>query len=149
MADAFLDLQDHLKVDVNILLYCCWIGATGAGRLTGDQLAAIVEHVSDWQSQVVEPLRGVRSAMKSNPAKSAESYSEKLRAQVKNSELEAERIEQLMLFSAFPPASIQESSDSHRISDADANLNCYIDLLCSQSDQKVKKNISQILSGLI
>ena len=29
VAGACLDLQDAHQLDVNIVLYCCWIGATG------------------------------------------------------------------------------------------------------------------------
>ena len=40
VAEACLDLQERRGCDVNILLFCCWLGASGRPTLTADRLRA-------------------------------------------------------------------------------------------------------------
>ena len=52
VARACLALQDACGADVNLLLFCCWLGVEGRGlnkRLLRRTLAA----VSAWQSEVL------------------------------------------------------------------------------------------------
>ena len=37
-----LDLQERRGCDVNILLFCCWLGASGRPTLTAERLRAIL-----------------------------------------------------------------------------------------------------------
>ena len=41
VAEACLDLQERRGCDVNILLFCCWLGASGRPTLTADRLRAL------------------------------------------------------------------------------------------------------------
>lgn len=94
-----LELQDRYGVDVNLLLFCAFIGAV-RGAVMPDQavrLAAAI--VADWHRNIVANLREVRRALKplaSNASPTAASAAA-LRQTVKAMELEAERIEQTML----------------------------------------------------
>ena len=47
VADACLWLQDHRAIDVNLLLYCCWLGARGV-RLAPETLLAARQLTSPW-----------------------------------------------------------------------------------------------------
>ena len=40
VSEACLDLQERRGCDVNILLFCCWLGASGRPTLTADRLRA-------------------------------------------------------------------------------------------------------------
>lgn len=91
VADECLDLQERLGLDVNILLFAAFIGAAEGVRLESQDIAAASAAVADWQSEIVRSLRQVRRALKPMSA-------EGLRAQVKAAELEAEKIEQAMLW---------------------------------------------------
>ena len=93
VAEECLALQQAIGADVNVLLFCGWAGARGIS-LYRDDIEKIIGHVFAWQDHVVGPLRNVRQDMRSLKFEGSESF----RAKIKNIELEAEQIEQAILF---------------------------------------------------
>ncbi len=91
VAKECLTLQDACGLDVNILLFCAWLG-TQSVALERKDIEAALSAVAAWQSDVVRPLRAVRQRMK------ALSSDANFRASVKDAEIKAEQIEQAMLF---------------------------------------------------
>src|ERR1035437_10800245 len=57
---ACLALQEA-GADVNLLLFCCWLGAEGR-RIEKRQLKKLMSAVSVWQEEVLAPLRRARRA---------------------------------------------------------------------------------------
>jgi uncharacterized protein (TIGR02444 family) len=96
VADECLALQDARGTDVNVLLFCAWLGSRRI-VLTEANLAAIEATVRPWRDQVVGPLRGVRRDIKARPD-AAEPDIAVLRKDVAALELRAEQIEQAMLY---------------------------------------------------
>jgi uncharacterized protein (TIGR02444 family) len=90
---ALLDLQDRFGADVNLVLFCAWIG-----RLTPEALENAEGVVRPWREGVVEPLRRLRRQLKERPEAAD------LRDRVKAAELEAERLAQRLLVEAVPAA---------------------------------------------
>jgi uncharacterized protein (TIGR02444 family) len=84
-----LYLQDTHRIDVNLLLFCAWLGARGT-VLSSSDIAAAAKAVSPWQANIIGKIREVRRALKQLDA-------ETLRGKIKAAELDAERIEQTML----------------------------------------------------
>jgi uncharacterized protein (TIGR02444 family) len=98
VADACLGLQDRLGVDVNLLLFACWVADCGGGALSRDDWRRLSAATSGWRTRVVEPLRAVRRYLKAAPAHpAAGAIPATLRDRVKGLELEAEHAEQLVL----------------------------------------------------
>ncbi len=93
VAEECLALQQGFGADVNLLLFCAWMG-TRAYAMDEAQIAAAMSVVAAWHDQVVRPLRGARQYVKTLSRGELEPY----RTNVKRDELEAERIEQAMLF---------------------------------------------------
>lgn len=91
VAASCIALQDRLGVDVNLLLFCCWLGSRGR-RLSAKELRAATRGVDSWQREVVQPLRRARRAIGKK-----EPRLERLRRRVAAAELAAERREQAML----------------------------------------------------
>jgi uncharacterized protein (TIGR02444 family) len=94
-----LALQDGYGIDVNILLFCAYVGAVHGAIVADAELLQAADHVASWQNDVVTKLRGARRALKpfaTHPSPIATSATP-LREQVKFSELESEHIEQMML----------------------------------------------------
>jgi uncharacterized protein (TIGR02444 family) len=85
-----LNLQDSYRVNVNLLLFCAWLGATKGVVLSSREIAAAANDVDRWQTDIVAKIRGVRRALKPLGV-------EAFRAKIKAAELEAERIEQAIL----------------------------------------------------
>jgi uncharacterized protein (TIGR02444 family) len=121
VAPACLVLQDQFGTDVNLALYCCWLGATGRGRLTRAALDAADAAIAPWRHQVVENFRAARRAIKEE----ALADSENLYAKAKAIELEAERTLQARLADRAPPGDPSLSAKD-RFDAAIANLALYV-----------------------
>lgn len=121
VAPACLVLQDQHGRDVNLALYCCWLGASGRGRLDADSLAAADRAVSAWRQDVVEKLRAARRAIKA----AALPEGDGIYAKAKAVELDAERLLQRQL-TARAPAAGNGRNAQERLGDALANLALYI-----------------------
>jgi uncharacterized protein (TIGR02444 family) len=115
VAAACLALQDRHGHDVNQLLYGCWIGLSGRGRLAPADLARAAEVAEPWRRAVIEPLRAARRAIKEAGSVAAELY-----AAAKATELQSERVAQRRLAALAPPAGARPADDC--IADAAANL---------------------------
>ena len=61
---ACLELQERHGLDVNLVLFCCWVGASGRGVIEEDDLDRLLAATEPWQKEVVWPIRGVRRRLK-------------------------------------------------------------------------------------
>ena len=113
-----LELQQALGIDINLLLYCAWLGARGIA-LSKEQIEAASGAVADWHDQVVRPLRGVRQQIKTLRRDAFE----KFRTKVKGVELEAEQIEQALLYDFSKKTSLGTPNSPEAIA---RNVNAYI-----------------------
>lgn len=93
VAEECLALQEVAGADVNVLLFCAWAGMQTI-VLSRDDIEQALRLVVAWQDNVVRPLRGVRQSMKALEHQESENF----RARVKSMEIEAEQIEQAVLF---------------------------------------------------
>lgn len=93
VAQECLELQRLLAIDVNLLLFCAWLGARTMAVSRTD-IEAASEAVAFWHANVVRPLRGVRQQVKKIDSDDVQNFW----AKVKTIELDAEQIEQAILF---------------------------------------------------
>jgi uncharacterized protein (TIGR02444 family) len=93
VAAECLALQEAIGLDVNLLLFCAWLG-TRAIALSRSDIEAASRVVAPWHTSVVRPLRGVRRHIKTQYGDAFENF----RSRVKDDEQQAEQIEQAMLF---------------------------------------------------
>jgi uncharacterized protein (TIGR02444 family) len=94
-----LELQDDHGVDVNLLLFCAFVGAAH-GAVLSEQAVNEAANVSRaWQKDVVGALRVARRSLKRFAAETGplDTPIAALRTRVKELELDGERIEQAML----------------------------------------------------
>jgi len=118
VAKECLALQDALGVDVNILLFCAWLG-THSVALQREDIEAALRAVAAWQDDIVRPLRAVRQRTK------ALSVDEHFRAGIKDAEIKAEQIEQAMLFAVAQQLQGRRSIEGDAIA---SNVRRYIEL---------------------
>lgn len=97
---ACLTLQDQSGVDVNVLLFCLYLGSRGRALSQAD-VAAIREAVEPWRRDVVVAVRQARRSLKEPPSPFHGPAVDALRKAVKAAELEAERIQQETLYVSF------------------------------------------------
>jgi len=95
VSDACLQLQDDFDLDVNLLLFCLWCAAAGPGRLKPDDFEQLEQRVGGWQTETVKPLRAIRRRSRDELG---DELAEFFRAAMLRIELDAERVEQELLF---------------------------------------------------
>jgi len=125
VAAACLDLQARRGCDVNILLFCCWLGASGRPTLTAERLRAILTVSDVWQAEIVRPLRQVR--------------------QVAEAELAAEHAEQLKLASLHAPPADRDRPVEKRLRSAVGNLGVYAVCLGVVPDAKDRAAVATLM----
>jgi uncharacterized protein (TIGR02444 family) len=108
-----LALQALHDVDVNLLLFCAWAGAERKWRLAPADVDRMSQSVRAWHDTVVKSLRSARRAIKTLGLQNAAAHD--LRGRIAADEIEAERIEQAMLFALA-------SMESSLPSDADPEM---------------------------
>lgn len=94
VAQACIALQDRSGVDVNVLLFCLWMGASGQ-TLTAAAARLVAGLSQAWSGNVVTPLRETRRFLKPLELPN-------LRNAVAAVELAAERVEQDLLLTVAP-----------------------------------------------
>jgi uncharacterized protein (TIGR02444 family) len=95
-----LGVQERFGVDVNLLMLCAYVGAVEGAVLSASDIADALEASGAWHGNVVKALRQVRRTLKPWGAGQGPfaNVVEALRVKVKGAELEAEQIEQAMMW---------------------------------------------------
>ena len=123
VAEALTELQDRAGLDVNLVLFALWVGASGRGRLTAEALAAAARIASPIRSDLIEPLRALRSKLRSDPDEGVG----RLREGIKSLELAAEKLVQDRLGCISLVAGAGSDADpGARIAGARWNLALYL-----------------------
>jgi len=124
VADACLSLQNDYGADVNMLLYCCWIGAR-LGRFDDDLFDNASKFSTHWAGEVVGPLRSARTWMKHTGCLTEPMPTEpcmQLREEIKSVEFAAEKLQQQVLESL---ASVEGEASGEYLEPVLANLTLY------------------------
>jgi uncharacterized protein (TIGR02444 family) len=96
-----LDVQERHGIDVNLLMLCAYVGAVEGAALSDGDVADALATTGAWHAEVVRALRQVRRTLKPWGLAGQGGFSnvaEALRVKVKGAELEAECIEQAMMW---------------------------------------------------
>ncbi len=140
VAEACLALQERHALDVNLLLFCCWAGRRGRALSAAD-IASLLQAAEAWQGQVVRPLREVRRWLRGRqPA--FDDLTEALRGEIKERELDAEHIEQLLLDRALPLPPAPPSAAA-----AATNLEAYLASIGAQRAVADAADLGSLLRG--
>jgi uncharacterized protein (TIGR02444 family) len=97
VAEACLELQAEAGVDVMMLLVAAFAVARRHIRLSPADIEHMAATCRPWREQVVQPLRALRTMLKTGPSPAPDRATEKLRSGIKASELAAERLENDLL----------------------------------------------------
>ena len=145
VSSTCLILQDNFGADVNIILYCCWLGYIGTEEIEITELDEIVAGIEAWQHHVVKPLRQIRNDIKNNEFLHLGHFSSDFLLSIKDCELESEKVEQLVLYHSGPkdfPNTIggfKEKVDSVKI-----NLTNYLNLITTSEKDGITKHINTL-----
>ena len=142
VATACLGLQDRHGVDVNMALFCCWVGASGQGVIAPAEMAAALAVAGPWQRDVVVPLRRIRQDLKG-----AGEAGKMLRRRVAAAEIDAEHTEQLMISATWARRPDGSRDETPRINDACANLKRYLEVLDLAPGEPDRADLAALLGG--
>lgn len=142
---ACLELQDAHELDVNVLLFCMWQGASGCGALNAADMKTVLAAVEEWHHDVVRALRAVRVRMKGGMPPAPADLTESLRQRIQKAEIDCEHTEQLMLAGAIVREADDSLSHEARLADAVANLAEYFSAIGRVAGEADRANIAHML----
>lgn len=149
--EACLALQDERGVDVNMLLYCCWYGAT-RGTQDLECFNRTFDFSENWASHVVRPLRGVRTWMKHNGCQDPRMPTERCmeyREKVKGVEFTAEKIQQDVLESLTEKAVQENLNEVEKLKAVIENVRQYLVIIDIKLDEFVKGHLTTIIEAAL
>ena len=123
--EACLVLQERHRLDVNVLLYCCWLGASGRGTPGAGEIATVCMTVDGWHRDIVRAVRAVRQRLKGGFGKAPVGLSEPLRRRIARIEVDLEHVEQLMLANSLTRTVDEGLDDAARLGHALDNVRAY------------------------
>ena len=102
IADACLMLQDEAGVDVMMFLMTIFAAVRHRVLLTPAEIRELDEVCRPWREQIVQPLRALRTRLKTGPLPAPSSATEPFRSTIKAAELAAERLQNQLLAERLP-----------------------------------------------
>lgn len=147
VAPACLALQERHGTDVNLLLFDCWVGASGRGTLNTETAARVRDAVKSWHADVVRGLRKVRKRLKRDPGPATAELVADLRKRIGAIELETEHVEQLLLSTLAPPQHRNNQPSMVLAADAARNAVGYLAWLGAVPDAADRSDLLAILRG--
>jgi len=139
-----LDLQNNYDANVNMLLYCCWLGDKNLS-FNDDDLQTLLDTIQPWQI-MIKPLRDSRKMMKQHIIAMPTDMIEQTIANISEMELNAEHMSQLSLEKALKLENFSPCANLNNIECCLCNIKTYtnsLDSLASVDD--IMPQISQLL----
>lgn len=143
VSPALIALQDQRGTDVNLLLLCCWVAATGRGRLASDDFLRFDTAIEPWREAVTLPLRRIRDRIKATDSLWTQNGAADVRGKVLAAEIESERICQERLEQLSPGSRRAHGNRD----DARASIEIYFAFLGVEIENADREAIALLLDG--
>jgi len=147
VSEACLSLQHDQGADVNMLLYCCWVGAA-VGAFDDELFSRASKYSARWAENVVIPLREARSWMKHTGCTAEPTPTEgcmQLREEVKSVEVAAEKMQEEVLESMVSVDRTRDERPKQIVEEVAANLMLYLEGQDIHPAIEVRKKLSVIV----
>jgi uncharacterized protein (TIGR02444 family) len=149
VAGACIALQDRRGLDVDVMLFCSWHGATGRGAIGLEELDRAWAAVAVWQAEVVSALRAVRRRIKDGFPAAPEDAARDIGKAVLSREIEAEHISLIMLEGTTSRAADPGLPGERRLADAAASYALYLGSRGVEPDAADRADLLAILSAAV
>ena len=141
-----LEFQNNYDANVNILLYCCWVGDKKLS-INDDDVQVLLDTAQPWQT-IIKPLRDSRKMMQQNLMAMPSEMIEQTTSNICEMELNAEHMEQLALEKALNLSQVTPCTDTSNIECSLNNLNRYLQSIESITSVNVlSQQITQLLNA--
>jgi len=142
-----LDLQNNFEANINILLYCCWVGDKRLS-LNDDDIQSLLDSIQPWQT-IIKPLRDSRKLMQQHLIAMPANMIDQTISNISEMELNAEHMSQLAIEKALKSEDISHCSDQNNIECSLNNIKTYLNSLDSNtSADEIMPQISQLLTAI-
>ena len=141
-----LALQERHGIDVNVVLFCAWMGASARGVMTATELESALDAVKDWNLDIVCAMRAIRRRMKDGVPPIPDERCDALRKVLMKLEVDCEHAEQLALAGAVERPKDSSLSTERRAADAVANIAAYFAKHGVKTDAEDAANLAIILA---
>lgn len=142
-----LDLQNDYNLNVNILLFCCWVGDRNF-KLNDDDLQTLLDVIQPWQT-IIEPLRDSRKMMQQNLIAMPSSLRNQTITNISEMEINAEHMAQMALEKALKYSKMSPCKSLNNIECSLSNIKLYIDAVDDVSyADKVVIQVTQLLTAI-
>lgn len=145
--EACLELQDHRGLDVNVILFCCWVASSGRGGFRSGELESALESVSPWRAHVIQVLRDLRQHLKGDVTPAPKPLSDDLRRVVVECELHSEHVEALMLHQSMVRVGTGTFDRLQQLEDSTSNLLRYLILSGISPDNRDLGSLIEVLAA--
>lgn len=137
-------MQDEHGVDVNLLLFCCWMGVSARGKLQDYEFIDLFEISETLNDNLLNNLRSARKRLK-EPSNGQKELREKLREDILACELQAEKMAQNALYGAMDidRKPKPEKTLDVRLNESRINIESYFD----QRGLEVSEDLTDRLVG--
>ena len=145
--DACLSLQNDYGADVNMLLYCCWVGAY-TGQCDAVLFARASTFSTQWADHLVVPLRSARTWMKHTGCDTEPVPTDtcmQLRDEIKSVGFAAEKMQQQVLESLVSIEQLRNDAPNQILKDVVANLMLYLEDAGIEACEDVRRKFSDII----
>lgn len=142
--NALLSLQQRLQLNINMLLFCCWIAEKGLKPLNKKELRDILAMIAPWHNQIVLALKKLRKRL---PQQISKPTLHKISKLIIAKETLANQIEQ-MLLSDIMLKPVAKRTPEQRFADACKNITVYCKELPNGMDQQDTEAIKQLLCAI-
>ena len=140
-----LALQDRHGANVNVLLFCCWVAASGRGTFRAGELTSALETTRTWRDRISRQLRQLRQTLRGGVGAAPRRLSDDLGRVVAECELFAEHVEQLMLYDCLQRAGTGTMDPAEQARASAQNLAEYFDELGIEADDDDRAAIRELL----
>lgn len=147
VAPACLALQERHKLDVNFLLFCCWLGRAGYGAQGDGRIARLHDAVIPWHRDVVRGLRAVRARLKQPFPDTDDGLRLALRKRLAGLEIDAEHVEQLTLAAALGDLAPDRADPDQAAAEAMANLASYFAVAGYKATEEDREAMETVLQA--
>ena len=143
---ACLALQERHAIDVNMLLFCAWIGESGRGLLSESDLESALVATMAWNQDIVCSLRAVRNQLKDGMPPIPTERTDALRKMILEVEVKCEHVEQMSLAAAVVRLADSTTTAKQRSEDAVINVMAYFRRHGFSPDPEDAMQVATVLS---
>ncbi|MDH5765093.1 MAG: TIGR02444 family protein [Gammaproteobacteria bacterium] len=142
-----LKLQQLYDADINILLYCCWVGEKHI-LLDEKDIEKLIYVGQPWQTNILVHIRNAHHTLNTSNVTLAEDVLEETRKSISEMEINAEHMAQLALEKAI---NLRNKPRNKHLDSRDCalhNLQHYFQQLKPSDDKEANRLIQEIIFAL-